>query len=226
MALLLAMMRTLVDEKLEAGGSDHPAERAGLPARAGQPLHHAVLRACFEPLTGELTYVNAGHMPPLLSARDGTCERLTGRRHRARDVRALDVRRRARRAPARRPAGGLQRRHHRGREPDRRPFDELGLETALQGAPAATASPQSAPPSCAPSSATRTTRDSPTTSRFCCSARTRRRRSVSNDGDRGKMRSSMITSQRLAAALAGADRVSWRSAPSRARARASRAQRR
>jgi sigma-B regulation protein RsbU (phosphoserine phosphatase) len=76
MALLLAMMRTLVDERLEA---------ADLITRLNvQVCRHApgtrfitLFYAVFQPLTGELTYVSAGHMPPLLLRRDGSCERLT-----------------------------------------------------------------------------------------------------------------------------------------------------
>src|SRR5262249_20869732 len=76
MALLLAMMRTLVDEKLEA---------AELVTRLNkQVCRHApgsrfitLFYAVYEPLTGKMTYVSAGHMPPLLLHRDGTCERLS-----------------------------------------------------------------------------------------------------------------------------------------------------
>jgi serine phosphatase RsbU (regulator of sigma subunit) len=76
MALLLAMMRTLVDEKLEA---------ADLVTRLNkQVCRHApgsrfitFFYAVYEPLTGALTYVSAGHMPPLLVRRDGTCEPLS-----------------------------------------------------------------------------------------------------------------------------------------------------
>jgi phosphoserine phosphatase RsbU/P len=76
MALLLAMMRTLVDEKLEA---------AELVTRLNkQVCRHApasrfitLFYAVYEPLTGKMTYVSAGHMPPLLLRRDGSCERLS-----------------------------------------------------------------------------------------------------------------------------------------------------
>jgi phosphoserine phosphatase RsbU/P len=75
MALLLAMLRTLVDEKLE------PAE---LITRLNkQVCRHApasrfitLFYAVYEPLTGKIIYVSAGHMPPLLLRQDGTCERL------------------------------------------------------------------------------------------------------------------------------------------------------
>jgi serine phosphatase RsbU (regulator of sigma subunit) len=76
MALLLAMLRTLVDEKLE------PAD---LVTRLNvQVCRHApgtrfitLFYAVFQPLTGELIYVSAGHMPPLIVRQDGTSERLT-----------------------------------------------------------------------------------------------------------------------------------------------------
>ena len=76
MALLFAMLRTLVDEKLE------PAE---LVTRLNvQVSRHApgtrfitLFYAVFDPRTGELTYVNAGHTAPLLLRNDGSIERLT-----------------------------------------------------------------------------------------------------------------------------------------------------
>src|SRR4051812_7408805 len=76
MALLLAILRTLVDEQLE-------------PADLTQRLNVQVCRhapgsrfitlfyAVYEPSTGLLTYVSAGHMPPLVMRRDGACERLS-----------------------------------------------------------------------------------------------------------------------------------------------------
>ena len=76
MALLLAMLRTLVDEKLEA---------ADLITRLNkQVCRHApgsrfitLFYAVYEPLSGAMTYVSAGHMPPLLLRANGVCERLT-----------------------------------------------------------------------------------------------------------------------------------------------------
>jgi sigma-B regulation protein RsbU (phosphoserine phosphatase) len=76
MALLLAMMRTLVDEGLES---------ARLLARLNtQIVRHApgsrfitLFYGLFDPRTGALEYVNAGHLPPLIHRADGTFDRLT-----------------------------------------------------------------------------------------------------------------------------------------------------
>lgn len=82
MALLLAMLRTLVDERLEP---------AALVTRLNvQVSRHApgtrfitFFYGVFDPKSGDFTYVSAGHMPPLLlraPARAGDtarCERLT-----------------------------------------------------------------------------------------------------------------------------------------------------
>ncbi len=75
MALLLAVLRTLVDEELEP-----PALAARLntqicrhsPSSRFITLFYGV----YSPSTGALTYVNAGQTPPLLRRRDGRYERL------------------------------------------------------------------------------------------------------------------------------------------------------
>src|SRR2546425_3145196 len=76
MALLLAMMRTLVDERLEPAAL---VTRLNVQVSRHPPGTRFItlLYAIFDPRTGVLTYVNAGHMPPLLLRNDGTCTRLT-----------------------------------------------------------------------------------------------------------------------------------------------------
>ena len=77
MALLLAMLRTLVDEGLEP-----PALVERLNAqiwRHSPPSRFiTIFYAVYTPATGRLEYVNAGQNPPLVHRRDGRVERLAG----------------------------------------------------------------------------------------------------------------------------------------------------
>ncbi len=77
MALLLAIMRTLLDEGLDA---------ATLMARLNLQIARHAPRSrfitfffgVFDPVTGRLEWVNAGHLPPLLRRAGGTFDRLAG----------------------------------------------------------------------------------------------------------------------------------------------------
>lgn len=65
MALLLAILRTLVDEGLEPG--ELMLRLNAQVARHAPPSRFITLFfGVYEPAAGRLTYVNAGHMPPLL----------------------------------------------------------------------------------------------------------------------------------------------------------------
>jgi serine phosphatase RsbU (regulator of sigma subunit) len=137
MALLLAMMRTLVDERLE------PAE---LVARLNvQVSRHApgsrfitLFYGVYDTVTGDLTYVNAGHTPPLLLhgplETDGPCrvERLSdGGIALGMFERATYVPGRARLQPDDLLAiysDGITE----AENADGRPFDESGLERVLR----------------------------------------------------------------------------------------------
>jgi serine phosphatase RsbU (regulator of sigma subunit) len=71
MALLVAMLRTLVDEGLE------PSElvtRLNVQVSRHAPANRFItlFYGVYDPRTGELVYVNAGHLPPLLTGRAGT----------------------------------------------------------------------------------------------------------------------------------------------------------
>lgn len=77
MALLLAVLRTLVDENLDAPALMH---RLNMQICRHSPGSRFItlFYAVYSPATGALTYVNAGHLPPLLRRLDGTYERLAG----------------------------------------------------------------------------------------------------------------------------------------------------
>ena len=132
MAVLLAMMRTLVDEGLEG---------AELMARLNVQLcKHApgsrfvtLFAATLNPSTGELVYVNAGHLPPLLRRASGTYERLEGTNmalgiwdHSTYDERRTFL-----------AAGDMLVAYSDGiteaEGDDNRPFDEIGLKTIIDG---------------------------------------------------------------------------------------------
>jgi phosphoserine phosphatase RsbU/P len=76
MALLLAMMRTLVDEGL---ANAELVSRLNLQVRRHAPPSRFITLfvASYDPRTGDLEYVNAGQTPPLLRRQNGTIERLT-----------------------------------------------------------------------------------------------------------------------------------------------------
>ena len=75
MALLLAVLRTLVDENLPP-----PAlvERLNIQICRHSPSSRFItlFYAVYSPSTGSLTYVNAGQNPPMIRRRDGRYERL------------------------------------------------------------------------------------------------------------------------------------------------------
>lgn len=75
MALLLAVLRTLVDEELEAPDL---MQRLNLQICRHSPASRFItlFYAVYNPASGRLTYVNAGQTPPLLRRQDGRCERL------------------------------------------------------------------------------------------------------------------------------------------------------
>jgi serine phosphatase RsbU (regulator of sigma subunit) len=75
MALLLAMMRTLVDEGLE-GATLVRRLNAQIVRHAPPSRFVTLFVAILNPATGELTYVNAGQNPPLLRRSTGHYEML------------------------------------------------------------------------------------------------------------------------------------------------------
>src|SRR5580765_5290384 len=76
MALLLAILRTLVDENMPL-----PAlvQRLNIQVARHAPASRFItlFLASFDPTTGRLLFVNAGQTPPLLRRQNGTIERLT-----------------------------------------------------------------------------------------------------------------------------------------------------
>jgi serine phosphatase RsbU (regulator of sigma subunit) len=77
MALLLAVLRTLVDEELEPR---QLVERLNAQIWRHTPSSRfiTIFYAVYTPSTGSLVYVNAGQNPPLIARLDGTFERLQG----------------------------------------------------------------------------------------------------------------------------------------------------
>ena len=77
MALLLAVLRTLVDEELEPRPLMERLNRQICRHTPGSRFI-TLFYAVYTPGTGALMYVNAGQNPPLLRRRDGCVERLAG----------------------------------------------------------------------------------------------------------------------------------------------------
>jgi serine phosphatase RsbU (regulator of sigma subunit) len=75
MALLLAMMRTLVDEGLE-GATLAARLNAQIVKHAPGSRFITLFLATLNPMTGDLRYVNCGQNPPLLRRTAGSYERL------------------------------------------------------------------------------------------------------------------------------------------------------
>ena len=75
MALLLAMLRTLSDEGLETA---RLVERLNTQVMRHSPRSRFItlFYSVYDPATGVLQYVNAGHLPPLLRRQDGRFERI------------------------------------------------------------------------------------------------------------------------------------------------------
>jgi phosphoserine phosphatase RsbU/P len=77
MALLLAVLRTLVDEELEPR---QLVERLNAQIWRHTPSSRfiTIFYGVYTPATGTLVYVNAGQNPPLIARRDGTFDHLAG----------------------------------------------------------------------------------------------------------------------------------------------------
>lgn len=135
MALLLAILRTLVEEELDPA---ELVERLNVQiARHAPPSRFITLfLAFYDPANGSVTYVNAGQTPPLLRRRDGTLERLTEGGV-ALGMFALS---RYQSGQAAMAPGDLLVLYSDGiteaEDPRGRPFDEAGLERAIGGSAA------------------------------------------------------------------------------------------
>lgn len=77
MALLIAMLRTLVDEGLSGG---RLIERLNVQVAKHTPASRFItfFHGLYDPATGRLQYVNAGHLPPLIRRASGAFERVSG----------------------------------------------------------------------------------------------------------------------------------------------------
>jgi len=75
MALLLAMLRTLVDEGLETA---RLLIRLNVQIARHSPASRFItlFYGLYDPATGRLQFVNAGHLPPVVRRRDGRFERV------------------------------------------------------------------------------------------------------------------------------------------------------
>ena len=75
MALLLAMLRTLVDEGLETA---RLIERLNVQVARHSPASRFITLffGLYDPRDGRLEFVNAGHLPPLIRRADGRFERV------------------------------------------------------------------------------------------------------------------------------------------------------
>ena len=77
MALLIAMLRTLVDEGLSGG---RLIERLNVQVAKHTPASRFItfFYGLYDPANGRLQYVNAGHLPPLIRRASGGFERVSG----------------------------------------------------------------------------------------------------------------------------------------------------
>ncbi len=78
MALLLAMMRTLADEQLAPAAL---MRRLNVQIFRHSPRSKFITAflAAYDPATGDLEWVNAGHLPPMILRADGSTDRETFR---------------------------------------------------------------------------------------------------------------------------------------------------